>query len=279
MDGKIVLITGANSGIGFEASLKLARMGAEVVMVARDATKAERAVAEIKSRSGSQKVSCLLCDFASQTAIRALASAFSAKFLRLDVLINNAGSVNDHRQLTSDGIEQTFAVNHLGYFLLSNLLLDLLKKSAPARVVNVSSIAQRDGVIDFDNLNYEHGGYSTMKAYARSKLSNVLFTRELARRLAGTGVTVNCLHPGTVATNIWAHAPWFARPFLKAAKLFMISAEQGGDRIVYLATSPAVDGESGGYYEKDRRVEPSLLARDEKLARKLCDVSAQLVKL
>jgi NAD(P)-dependent dehydrogenase (short-subunit alcohol dehydrogenase family) len=185
MDGKIVLITGANSGIGFEASLKLARRGAEVVMVARDATKAERAVAEIKSRSGSLKVSSLLCDFASQAAIRALASAFSAKFLRLDVLINNAGSVNDHRQLTSDGIEQTFAVNHLGYFLLSNLLLDLLKKSAPARVVNVSSIAQREGAIDFDNLNYEQGGYSTMKAYARSKLSNVLFTRELARRLAG----------------------------------------------------------------------------------------------
>ena len=130
MDGKIVLITGANSGIGFEASLKLARRGAEVVMVARDATKAERAVAEIKSRSGSQKVSSLLCDFASQAAIRALASAFSAKFLRLDVLINNAGSVNDRRQLTSDGIEQTFAVNHLGYFLLSSLLLDLLKKSA-----------------------------------------------------------------------------------------------------------------------------------------------------
>jgi NAD(P)-dependent dehydrogenase (short-subunit alcohol dehydrogenase family) len=274
-----MLVTGANAGIGKEACVKLARAGAEVVMVARDRGRGEAALAEVKQRASSDKVSLLECDFASQASIRALAAAYRERHQRLDVLVNNAGSVSDKRQLTVDGIEQTFAVNHLGYFLITNLLLDLLEKSAPARVVNVASIGHRRGTMDFDDLGYERG-YFIMKAYSRSKLGNVLFTVELARRLAGRGVTVNCLHPGGVATNIWSHAPWYARPVLELGKkLFMISPEQGGDTIVYLAASPEVEGQTGGYYEKNQRVRPARRAEDPALAQRLWDVSLDLVHL
>ena len=279
MQGKTVLITGASSGIGLEASVKLARMGAEVVMVARNAVKGEAALADAKARSGSSKISLLLCDFASQAEIRKLAADFRAKHKRLDVLVNNAGTVNSKRELTVDGIEQTFAVNHLGYFLLTELLLDRIVASAPARIVNVASVGHRQGTLDFDDLGYEKGGYFIMKAYARSKLANVLFTRELARRLEGKGVTVNCLHPGGVASPIWGKAPAYARPFLAVAKLFMITPEQGGDRIVYLASSPEVAGQTGGYYEKNRRVTPSRRAQDDALALELWKKSAHLVGL
>jgi retinol dehydrogenase 14 len=279
LTGKTALVTGANSGIGLEACVKLARLGAEIVMVARDEKKGAAAVEEVKRRGESTAVSLLLCDFSSQAAIRALAAEYRGRHARLDILVNNAGSVNDKRQLTTDGIEQTFAVNHLGYFLLTNLLLDLLEKSAPARVVNVASVGHKQGDLDFDNLQYEKGGYGIMKAYGRSKLGNVLFTAELARRLAGKGVTVNCLHPGAVATSIWSHAPGYARPLLAIAKLFMITPEQGGDRIVHLAAGADVEGETGGYYVKDKRVAPSALGRDEALAKKLWEVSAKLVAL
>jgi NAD(P)-dependent dehydrogenase (short-subunit alcohol dehydrogenase family) len=221
----------------------------------------------------------MLCDFASQADIRALASAWHARHPRLDVLVNNAGSVSPARRLTVDGLEETFAVNHLGYFLLTNLLLDLIERSTPSRVVNVASVAHRHGDLDFENLNYERGGYAIMKAYARSKLANVLFTAELARRLAGKGVTVNCVHPGAVATNIWSRAPWFARPLLALAKPFMRSPEQGGRSIVHLAASPDLEGLTGGYYEKDRLALPSRLAQDEALARRLWEMSARLVHL
>ena len=279
MQGKTVLITGAGSGIGLEASIKLARMGAEVVMVARNAQKGEAALADAKARSGSDQLSMLFCDFSSQAEIRRLAAEFRQRHSRLDVLVNNAGTVNARREVTVDGIEQTFAVNHLGYFLLTQLLLDLLVASAPARIVNVASVGHRQGTLDFDDLGYEKGGYFIMKAYARSKLANVLFTRELARRLEHQGVTVNCLHPGPVASPIWGKAPVYARPFLAIAKLFMISPEEGGDRIVYLVSSPEVAGQTGGYYEKNRRVEPSRRAQDAALAGELWKKSAQLVGL
>ncbi|HZS37120.1 MAG TPA: SDR family oxidoreductase [Polyangia bacterium] len=279
LTGKTALVTGANSGIGLEACVKLARLGAEVVMVARDEQKGAAAVADVKQRGGSENVSLMLCDFSSQAAIRKLAADYRARHARLDILINNAGSVSDKRRVTVDGLEQTFAVNHLGYFLLTNLLVDLLEKSAPARVVNVASVGHRQGDLDFDNLQYEKGGYGIMKAYGRSKLANVLFTTELARRLAGKGVIVNCLHPGAVATSIWSHAPSYARPILALAKLFMITSEEGGGRIVYLATSPEVEGQSGGYYDKNRKVAPSAQAQDAALAKKLWDVSAKLVAL
>ena len=278
LSGKTALVTGASSGIGLEACVVLARRGARVLMVARDRDRGEAARADVARRAGSDAVTLLLCDFASQAATRALADQVKAATERLEILVNNAGSVSPKRQLTEDGIEQTFAVNHLGYFLLTNLLLDLVVASAPARIVNVSSIGHRQGTLDFDDLGFERG-YGIMKAYSRSKLANVLFTTELARRLEGTGVTVNALHPGAVATHIWSHAPAIARPILAVAKLFMISPAEGGDRIVYLATSPEVEGKTGGYYEKNRLVTAARLARDPSLASRLWSVSTDLVHL
>ena len=275
--GKTALVTGASSGLGFEASAKLASLGAELVLVARDRRRGEEAVATIKKRSGSNAVSLMLCDFASLTQIRRLAGDVVASRSKLHILVNNAGSVNAKREVTEDGIERTFAVNHLGPFLLTNLLLELLKRSAPARVVTLASIAQARGDMPFDDLQFERGGYAIMRAYARSKLANVLFTRELARRLAGAGVTANCLHPGAVATNIWSHAPWYVRPLLAVAKLFMISPEQGAEAIVYLATSPDVEGLTGDYYERTRRVAPSQIAQDDLTATRLWERSAALV--
>lgn len=279
MSGKTVLVTGATSGIGFEASVALARLGAEVVMVGRDRARGEIAVARAKERSASRKISLLECDFASQAAIRSLAKTFLAEHPKLHVLINNAGTVSPARRLTEDGIELTFAVNHLGYFLLTMLLLDRIRESAPARIVNVSSAGHYSGELDFDDLHLERG-YFIMRAYNRAKLANVLFTRELARRLAGSGVTVNCLHPGMVATAIWSKAPWFARPFLAIGKkLLMITPEEGGSRIVHLAVSPEVEGKTGGYYDRNREVRPSRLAEDDALARRLWDESLKLVRL
>ncbi|MBC7984287.1 MAG: SDR family oxidoreductase, partial [Candidatus Obscuribacterales bacterium] len=275
--GKTALITGANSGIGLEASVKIARMGAEVVLVARDRERGEAAVADVKSRSGSNSVSLLLCDFSSQAAIRTLAAEFRAKHGQLHLLVNNAGSASGKRRTTVDGLEQTFAVNHLGYFLLTNLLADLLIKSAPARVVIVASRGHRGATMDFDDLQFANGDYSTFKAYGRSKLGNVLFSNELARRMSGRGVLVNCLHPGVVATNIWGRRsrPMLMQLLVAFLKRFvMISPEQGAEAIVFLATSPLVEGKTGGYYEKNRLVEPSRLARDAVLAQRLWDESA-----
>ncbi len=280
MTGKTVLVTGANSGIGFEASVKLARMGAEVVMVARDPKKGDAALAEVKARSGSQKVSLLVHDLGSMAGVRALAAAFRAKHARLDVLVNNAGSVSEKHQLTVDGYEQTFAVNHLAGFLLTSLLLDLLKKSAPSRIVNVASRGHFQGTMDFANLHYENGGYFIMKAYGRSKLANVLHAAELARRLTGTGVTAYSLHPGAVATNIWGHAPRWSQPILNLAKrLFMITPEQGGDTIVHAATSDDVLPHNGRYFVNKKPTPTSVLARDETLAKRLWETSEKLTAL
>ena len=286
LTGKSVLVTGASSGIGLEACVQLARMGADLTMIARDRSKGEaaRRVVETRARHGLsaadrervQAPELLLCDMASQSEIRALAAEYRRSHSRLDILINNAGSVSPTRELTADGIEKTFAVNHLGYFLLTNLLLDLIVKSAPARIVNTSSVGHYRGTMDFDDLNFDRERYQIMNAYGRSKLANVLFTRELAKRLAGTGVTVNCVHPGAVSTNIWSHAMWWARPILAIAKLFMITPETGGDRLAYLAVSPEVEGKTGGYYANHRLMEPSPLARDAALAARLWEVSAAL---
>jgi retinol dehydrogenase 14 len=279
LGGRTALVTGATSGLGFHVAMELARLGAEVVMTARDPGRGEAAAREVRSRSGSNAVSLLLCDFAAQADVRRLASEVHAACPRLHVLVNNAGSVSPARSVTRDGLEQTFAVNHLGYFLLTNLLLDLLVKSAPSRIVNVASVAHRHGTLDFDDLQYERGGYGIMKAYSRSKLANVLFTFELARRLDGRGVAVNCIHPGAVATGIWSHAPWFARPVLAVARRFMLKPEEAAAAVVRLAASAQVEGRTGGYYERYEAVRPSRLAQDEALARRLWDVSARLVHL
>lgn len=280
LKGKVILVTGATSGIGEEASVKLAARGATLVLVGRNAEKTRKVVEEVKRRAGSERVSSLLCDFSSQKSIRALAAEFKATHDRLDVLVNNAGTVNEKRVVTEDGIENTFAVNHLGYFLLTNLLLDLLEKSAPARIVNVASRAHYKGDLDFDDLGYEKGGYFILKAYQRSKLANVLFTRTLAKRLEGTGVVVNCLHPGVVATNIWSGAPWFAKPVLAFMKRFtMVSAETGGDTIVQLAADPSIEGKTGGYYSDLKLKKPAPLALDAALGDRLWAKSEELVGL
>jgi NAD(P)-dependent dehydrogenase (short-subunit alcohol dehydrogenase family) len=271
-------VTGASGGIGLEAAVQLARLGARVVMVGRDPARTAAAVAGVRARTDGQ-VSHLLCDFASQAAIRRLAEQFTERHDRLDVLVNNAGGVNRTRRLTEDGIEVTFAVNHLGYFLLSNLLLDLLKRSAPARVVSVASVGHRSGTLDFDDLGFERG-YRVLRAYQRSKLANVLFADELARRLAGTGVTSNSLHPGMVATNIWSGAPLWARPVIALAlRPFFISARQGAERITQLVADPALSDVTGAYFEDGRRVDPAPLATDQALAGRLWRVSAGLVGL
>jgi len=276
LSGKTILVTGASSGIGLEASVVFAKRGADVVMVARDRTRAEAALALVKSRSGSENVSLMLHDLGTLAAVRALAAEFRAKHKRLDVLVNNAGGVSDKRQITTDGFEQTFAVNHLAPFLLTHLLLDLLKASAPSRVVVVASVGHRRGSIDFEDLHFEKG-YQIMRAYARSKLANVLFANELSRRLAGTGVVANSLHPGVVATNIWSKAPWWAQPLLAVGtRLFMISPEEGGGTIVHAGASPETATISGVYFEKNAPVKASHFARDEALAKRLWEVSEKL---
>jgi NAD(P)-dependent dehydrogenase (short-subunit alcohol dehydrogenase family) len=276
---KTIVITGASDGIGLEAASQLAAQGHHLVMVGRTPAKLTAAVKRIRHESPDAQVESFLCDNTSLADVRRLADDLLSAYPRIDVLVNNAGTVFDKRTVTGDGIEATFQVNHLAGFLLTELLLDRLVASAPARIVTTSSIGHFSGTLDFDDLGFEHG-YQIMRAYGRSKLANVLHTRHLARRLEGTGVTVNCLHPGAVATNIWSGAPWFARPVLAVAKrLMMVSPSTGGERLAYLATSPEVEGQTGGYYEQDRLKDPSDLARDDAIADRLDHVSRELVGL
>jgi retinol dehydrogenase 14 len=276
---KTICVTGATSGIGLEAAVVLARTGARMVLVGRDAKKLKSAADDVRARGDAKDVFTLTCDFSSQQSIRAFCEQYKKEHDRLDVLINNAGTVNKARTLTVDGIEHTFAVNHLGYFLTTNLLLDVIKKSAPARIVHTASVGHRRGTMDFDDLGFERG-YFIMKAYSRSKLGNVLFSNELARRLAGSGVTSNALHPGAVATNIWSGAPGWSKPLLTLfARPFFISSEKGGATLVHAAIDPSLEGVTGKYFEKMKAVDPSPLAQDQALAKKLWDVSAQMVGL
>jgi NAD(P)-dependent dehydrogenase (short-subunit alcohol dehydrogenase family) len=277
IDGKTVLITGATSGIGFEAAVELTRRGARVIAVGRDAARTERAAAAIRERGG-VKPTVYLCDVSVQASIRELAARVLDDHGRLHVLVNNAGGVNKRRSLTADRIERTFATNHLGYFLLTTLLLDRLVASAPARVVTVASIGHRRGTMDFDDLGFARG-YSIMRAYCRSKLANVLFANELARKLTGTGVTSNSLHPGNVATNIWSGAPLWTKPYIAIfLRPFFISPAEGAETIVQLAASPDLEGVTGQYFEERRAVDPAPLAQDVALARRLWDVSETMVR-
>ena len=279
MTQQTIVITGASDGIGLEAASQLAAQGHHVAMVGRTPAKLQAAVARVRRESPEAPVDSFLCDNTSLADVRGLAHELLAAYPRIDVLVNNAGTVFDKRTVTPDGIEATFQVNHLAGFLLTELLLDRLVAGGPARIVTTSSIGHYSGTMDFDDLGFERG-YQIMRAYGRSKLANVLHTRHLARRLEGTGVTANCLHPGAVATNIWSGAPWFARPFLEIAKrVVMISPATGGERIVHLVTSPDVEGRTGGYYEQDKLKEPSSLARDDEVADRLDTVSRELVGL
>lgn len=276
---KICLITGATAGIGAETARVLAAQGMQVVIVGRSEQKAKATVAQIQRQTDNPTVAYLLADFASQASTRQLAEQFQQRYPRLDVLINNAGAFYLTRQENAAGHELTFAVNHLGYFLLTNLLLDQLRASAPARIINVSSSAHKQGTLDFTDLHFTRG-YGGMKAYARSKLANLLFTRTLARRLAGTSVTVNALHPGFVATNLGANNLPLVGPLVKwFINRRAISVAEGAKTVVYLATAAEVAGESGKYFVNCRAVATAPAAEDRVAAQRLWQVSAALTGL
>ncbi len=278
LTGRTALVTGASHGIGKETAVALAGMGARVVLVCRDPARGEAARVEVTERSGSTAVDLAIADLSRQGDIRSLATDFLASHDRLHVLVNNAGTFEAERSVTVDGIETTFAVNHLGPFLLTNLLLPLLKASAPSRVVTVSSTAQGYAKIYFDDLQGERR-YGAMRAYSQSKLGNVLFTRELARRLEGTSVTANCLHPGGVATGLVRYTGVFGaivRAALTLGRPLTLNAEQGAATSVYLASSPEVEGVTGEYFVKRRPVRSSKESYDADVARRLWEISEAL---
>jgi retinol dehydrogenase 12 len=267
MSGKTCIVPGANSGIGKETALGLTQMGAHVVMVCRNAEKGKAALDEIRRESGSSLVDLLIADMSSQASVRALAEQIQQKYPRLDVLVNNAGGVAPAGTLSADGIEMTLATNYLGAALLALLLLDRLKASAPSRIINVSSEAQRRARLDMKDLQFERRKYRGIAAYGQSKLLMNAFTFELARRLAGTGVTANCLHPGVVATNIWSTnpPPLIGKLIIALVKPFMLNSKQGAAVSLYLATSPEVAQVSGEYFVKSKPAKPNPLSRDPKL--------------
>jgi NAD(P)-dependent dehydrogenase (short-subunit alcohol dehydrogenase family) len=279
LEGKSCLVTGATSGIGKEIALGLAKMGATVVLAGRSRERCELAINEIRGKiKDGSKVSYHVADLSSQASIHQLAKEYSDNHERLDVLVNNAGVFLAKRITTVDGIEYTFAVNHLAPFLLTALLIDLIKASSPSRIVTTSSVAHRSAQIDFDDIQFEKRSYSGIKAYAQSKLANILFTNELAERLEGTGVSANCFHPGGVRTNLAQGSnPWYYRLVWSAAGLFFLSPEKGADTGLYLASSPDVGGVSGKYFVKRKQVKPSDRAESKDAAVKLWDISENLI--
>jgi len=277
MSGKVCLITGGSSGIGKATALGLANKGASVVMVCRDRSRGEAAATEIIEKSGNELVDVMLADLSSQESIRRLAQNFADRYGRLHVLINNAGVFISRRTLTVDGIETTFAVNHLAPFLLTNLLLDVLKASAPARIVNVTSSGERSGTIDFEDPQGERK-YGGIRAYNQSKLAMVLFTYELAKRLKGTGVSANCVHPGVVATNLGRSNGGFFGFLTRLMRPFFSSPEKGAETPIYLASSPEVEGVSGKYFAKGAEARSSERSYDEATGRGLWQVSEELTK-
>lgn len=279
MNGKIVMVTGANAGLGKETSLALARMGATVICVCRDKARGEAAVAEIKQRSGSDKVELMLCDLSSQKSIRAFADEYKRTHGKLHVLVNNAGVVIQKRSVTVDGIESTFALDHLGYFLLTHLLLDVIKASAPARIVNLSSEAERAGHIDFDDLQFEKRRYAAFGAYCQAKLANIMFTYDLAQRLEGTGVTVNAVHPGPVATNFGSDSTGVFNLAMKIFKKFALTPEKGAQTSIYLASSPEVEGITGKYWTKKKPIKSKGESYDEHVRRRLWELSERMTGL
>jgi len=278
MAHRICMVTGASSGIGKETAKKLAGLGATVVLVCRNQKRGERAMTETKSVSSGGSVEILLADFASLDSVRAVSKEFLEKHEALHVLINNAGGVRLTRSETVDGFEMTFQIDYLSHFLLTNLMLGLLKQSAPSRVINVSSASHYSGHVNVDDLQMKKG-YGVMKAYSQAKLAQVLFTYELSRRLEGSGVTVNCLHPGAVATNIWK-SPMGPFSFLgNVARLFLISPQEAAEALVYLASSQEVAGVSGKYYDRKREKNSSDESFDQVLASKLWAESEKMTGL
>lgn len=269
------MITGASSGIGRATAIGLAERGASLVLVCRDRARGEEAVREIGARAPGAEVELRLADLASQQSIRRLARDFLATSRPLHVLINNAGVVQTSRTVTVDGLETVFAVNHLAYFLLTHLLLERLRESAPARVVNVASDAHRFGRIDFEDLQSERS-YRTMRVYGRSKMANLLFTYELARRLDGTGVTVNCLHPGAVATGLGKNNGAVARLLTRALAPFFRTPEKGAATSIHLSSAPELEGVTGRYFSDSRETRSSAPSYSVDDARRLWRISEEL---
>jgi retinol dehydrogenase-14 len=274
MKSKICVVTGTTSGIGKETAVALARAGARVAIVCRTQDKGERALAEIRRRSAGD-VALFVADLASQRAIRVLAARLRAALPRIDVLVNNAGLILDRRVLTEDGLETTFAVNHIGYFLLTRLLEPKLLAGAPARVVNVASRAHQSGTLRFDDLMGAKG-YDGWSAYVQSKLANIVFTYELARRLAGSGVTANCLHPGVIASSFGNAGPLMIRLGVRLGRPFMKGPARGADTSIYLASSPEVEGVSGKYFVNRRQARSNDESYDATVATRLWKVSEEL---
>lgn len=276
--GKRCVVTGATSGIGRATAVALAGEGARIALVCRSPLRGEETVAEIHERTGSRDVEVFLADLGSQASIRQVARELLTRCPQIHVLVNNAGTVELRRSETVDGIETTWAVNHLGYFLLTGLLLERIRESAPARIINVASDAHKF-VRSFDPEQAEEGRYRWWSAYGRSKLANLLFTRELARRLEGSGVTVNAVHPGAVATRLGQQNGWWAKPLTAALGLFFKSPAQGAATSIHLARSPNLADTTGGYFADSKPHAASALARDDARAGCLWAVSARQVGL
>ena len=276
LDGRTCLITGATSGIGLATATGLAKLGAHVVMVGRDRQRGEQARKEVVEKSGNDRVDLLLADLSSLAGIRGLAQDFLAAHPALHVLVNNAGTIELSRSVTVDGFEKTFAVNHLAYFLLTNLLLERLRASAPARIVVVASEAHRFGRLDLADLQSEKS-YRAMRVYGTSKLLNLLFTVALDERLEGSGVTVNALHPGAVSTRLGKNNGAIARLLIGLLKPFFLTPEQGAANSIFVAASDELEGVSGKYFVKQRAVEPSRRSQRVELARRVWVRSSELV--
>jgi NAD(P)-dependent dehydrogenase (short-subunit alcohol dehydrogenase family) len=275
MKGKTIVATGATSGIGAAAVLALAGMGARIVVIARDEARAKATMRKLEATAPGLDHRLHLADLSRMAETRKVGAAIAASEPRIDVLINNAGAIFSNRRVTPEGLELIFALNHMAYFVLTEALRERLIATAPARVVSTSSIAHERASLDFGDLQSARG-YGGLKVYSRSKLANILFTRELVRRLAGTGVTANCLHPGVVATRFGESSGGMAELLIPFLRPFFISAEKGADTIVYLASSPQVADTTGGYFIKRRIAEPSAAARDDAAAKRLWIESEKL---
>jgi NAD(P)-dependent dehydrogenase (short-subunit alcohol dehydrogenase family) len=277
MQGKTVLITGANSGIGKVAASALAGMGATVVLACRRPDAAQLAMAEIRREHPHAQLDSIAIDLASLASVRRAAAEVMAKYPVVDVLINNAGLANMQRETSEDGFEMTFAVNHLGPFLLTNLLLPALR-AGKGRVITVASGAHKAGRMNWADLQLTRG-YFVLRSYAQSKLANILFTKALAARVEADGIHANCLHPGAVSTNIWPERNWLEKAFSKVLRLFLISAEKGARTSIWLASGTVGGTASGNYFENCQEKTPSRAARDRDAAEKLWEISANLTGL
>ncbi|KAL7374053.1 hypothetical protein ABVT39_020999 [Epinephelus coioides] len=278
LDDKTVVITGANTGIGKETAIDLAKRGAKVIMACRDMEKAQAAVKEVIENSGNENVVCMKLDLADSKSIREFAEAINKDEPKLNILINNAGVMVCPYGKTADGFEMQIGVNHFGHFLLTYLLIDLIKKSAPARIVTVSSMAHSWGSINLEDINSEKS-YNKNSAYSQSKLANILFTRSLAKRLEGTGVTTYSLHPGVVQTELWRHLSGPQQFFMKMVSPFTKNSSQGAQTSIYCAVEPSLEKETGGYYSDCAPANCSAAGKDDVLAEKLWELTCQLLSV